>query len=186
MDRANPRDVARCVLVFVLSLPLGACVTNEPLPLQFEPEDFNESNEDQPVLECTVLVEKIQDIRDPDAGIGYVGTRAVQSEELAQLVERSLRSLETGPIFDPAKAPIRLSLTLHKLYVHNILGNKSANIVVTGVIFRGEKLAKERVYRGRSTSILWSGDPNEIKKAFRVAGAKLRAAIVADLTELCD
>ncbi len=165
---------------------LGACATYEPIPVAFGPHDLDETLKPDTSIACPVTVAKFTDARGRDRQIGYIGSRPVLSDSLVPLVENALRSLESAP--GPAtRAPaLRLSVTLRKLYVHSMPATKSAIIVVDGALYRDRSQPVHRTYRGRSTSILWTSGPTEIKSAIRSAWLDLKAALRSDLKVLCD
>lgn len=184
----------RSALALLAGLALAACADQAPvqLPSTYAPPVSTQDHRLPAGTEpCRVRVAQVQDLREDPQSAGALDTRFVHAEDAPAWLRSGLLSLSRDERLDVSATPgatapdLTIRVELLKLYILQINEAKSANVVVRIHVVGPSGPSEDKVYRGRSTSLDWTGSPDEIRAALDAALADLLGRLDHDLALSC-
>lgn len=136
--------------------------------------------------QCGIRISGVTDQRLHSETIGLVWEKPVLASKPADWLHRRLTKIENRYVAEPGRKNIVLTVLLRNMYIHNMLGNTAANILleIQFEISGGEAFIRH--YRGSSTSINWWRTEQEYRAELDKALDNAVTKIRADLQKFCD
>ncbi len=175
-------------LIPILFLITSACST-EPMVVSFNESATVQKKQskqkiDSSNLLCDVYIQKVDDIRNDKNSLGNLGFREILSEDLIVWIKDTFNRngfiVNNG--YSDTNINYKIDISLKLAHIRSSETSKASNLVLA---VKNYKLDKLKYYRGRDSSVNWSGDGDEVKKSFQNALSDSIKKITEDINTLC-
>jgi hypothetical protein len=181
--------VVRATLLIVLTSPLAACATSEPINLssQFTPPTAKWSPAGERVDKkadgsCRIQLSGVQDVRADTHSMGIMFQRGVHSADSVGWARSGIDSLSRDPRIsfgEPAK--VVFGIDLAKAYISSLTTEKAATVVLRANYAPNDT----QIFRGDDNSLNWVNGEGETQAGLDAALARAIEALDQDIVARC-